>query len=98
MKKVKLIFVILTVIGTSFYSSYLHMVYTADKVSKVTGHFISVGALPFSVGAVIWLNGIIIVDLHISTSIKRYWWIPLLGSVSSLIPLAMFFWAMSRPH
>jgi hypothetical protein len=79
-------------------TSYLHLVYTADRVSAFWGgYIIAVGVLPVLFGGVIGLCGIGLLHKSMSLKLKKYYWLPVLGSSAALLPVIFFLWVMSQP-
>ncbi len=87
----KTILICITPIITNIIFSYLHIIYTADKVAKLVGHIVSVGILPFFVGGVLGCVTIIFLN-------KNFWWLPVICAFVTLIPLIHFIWLMSSPN
>ena len=78
--------------------SYLHMIYTADNVASVAGYFVSLGIVPFFVGGAIGFVGVAMLGDGATQGIKKLWWIPAIGTVSAMLPIAYALWRMSQPE
>jgi len=75
--------------------SYIHMIYTADKVAAAVGYFVSLGILPLFIGGAIGCVGVNLLANGMSKGIKTMWWIPAIGSLSAILPVAYVLWRMS---
>jgi hypothetical protein len=80
-------------------ASYLHLVHTADRVSSIFGGYVfSLGVFPFLFGGAIGLCGIGMLHKSMAPRLKKFWWLPALGSVAALIPIVFVLFVMSQPE
>lgn len=78
--------------------THFYMVYTADSVASIVGYFVSLAVLPVVIGGVIGCAGTSVLDKDIFNGIKTFWWIPVVGSIASLLPILNTIWAMAQPN
>jgi hypothetical protein len=87
----------ISVVIVSSVSSYLHMVYSADRIAILFGYAVSLGILPFLFGGTLGCIGLLFIGRGLIEGLKVYWWIPILCSIVSLVPIAFVIWRMSQP-
>jgi hypothetical protein len=86
------------VVATSFGPSCYHAIYTGDTVAENFGYFVSMTILPAFTGGVIGCLGIYYLHRRINTNIRKYWWLPAIGAITSLVPTVIYVIGMSLPH
>jgi hypothetical protein len=88
----------IVVVLLSWIVSQFHMIYTADQVAKLFGYVISIGLLPVLLGGLIGCIAVALMNERLLQGIKVNWYIPVIGSMSSLIPIAYVLWRMAQPE
>jgi hypothetical protein len=83
------------VIVLSALATQLHMIYTADKIAKALGYFVSLGVLPVICGGAIGYVGLTLSGHQTSSDFKTFWWIPASGSLAALLLVGFVLWRMS---
>ncbi len=87
------------VFAISVGASLLHLTYTSDRVASIFGGYIfSLGVLPFLFGGAIGLCGIGMLHKSLAPKLKKFWWLPVLGSVAALMPVVFLLYVMSQPE
>jgi hypothetical protein len=75
-------------------SAQFHMIYSADRIANdFGGYVVSLGFLPILFGGSTGLLGAIVNG----QGVKKVWWLPVLGAIASLVPVAFVSWVMSQP-
>lgn len=88
----------IAVVVLSFIVSQFHMIYTADQVAKLFGYVISLGFLPLLFGGLIGCIAVFLMHDRLLQGLKVNWYIPVIGSMASLIPIAYVLWLMAQPE
>ena len=59
---------------------------------------IALFVLPFLFGVAIGSIGVCLLKGSFKSNIKKFWWLPTMGAVAAMLPVAFLMWVMSQPH
>ena len=85
------------VIILSAFISFMHMIFTADRVASVVGYFVSLGIVPFVISVAVGLVGVVLMGQGFVNGLKNYWWIPTSGAITAISSIGYVIWRMSQP-